>query len=201
IGILGGTFDPIHYGHIEMACCVQAFFSCDRLFLMPAYSPPHKPKNSISSSYHRYAMAAMATSDLERLEVSRMELETPLRPYTVQTVLQFKELYGDGAQIFFIMGADSFRELDTWREYKQLIANSYIVVMTRPGYELDLDERSTALQVRIEDLRGRREPVNSLPAIPMVFVTDLIELDISATEIRVAIASGHSIEQWVPGTV
>src|SRR5438045_3694440 len=113
IGILGGTFDPIHYGHLEMACCVQALFGCDRMLLMPAYSPPHKPKQTITSSYHRYAMAVMAAFNLEGIKVSRMELESPSQPFTVQTIVRLKEVYGEKTRIFFIMGADSFRELET----------------------------------------------------------------------------------------
>jgi nicotinate-nucleotide adenylyltransferase len=201
IGILGGTFDPIHYGHLEMACCVKAFFSCDKLFLMPAYSPPHKPKQSITSPYHRYTMAAIATNDIEDIEVSRLELEAPTRPFTVQTVYKLKEMYGGNTQLFFIMGADSFRELDTWHEYSDLIANSSIVVMTRPGYELDIEERRQKLQAGIEDLRGRHEPIGSVEALPKIFVTALVERDISATAIREAAARGESIKQWVPETI
>ena len=201
IGILGGTFDPIHYGHLEMACCVKAFFSCDKLFLMPAYSPPHKPKQTITSSYHRYTMAAMATNDIEDVEVSRLELESPTRPFTVQTIYKLKEIYGEQTQLFFIMGADSFRELDTWHEYRDLIASAYIVVMARPGFELDLEERRAKLQTEIEDLRGGREPVGAVGPLPKIFVTALIERDISATTIREAAARGDSIKQWVPEIV
>jgi nicotinate-nucleotide adenylyltransferase len=200
IGILGGTFDPIHYGHLEMACCVKAFFNCDRMLLMPAYSPPHKPKNRITSSYHRFAMAAMATEDLDAVEVCRLELEAPTQPYTVQTVMRLKEEYSD-ADLFFVMGADSFRELDTCREYQRLIASWYIVVMTSPGYDLDLEERRERLQVRIEDLRGKNEPVGQISGLPAVFLTDLIQRDISATNVRDTVSEGASIDQWVPDAV
>jgi nicotinate-nucleotide adenylyltransferase len=201
IGILGGTFDPIHYGHLEMACGVKALFNCDRIFIMPAYSPPHKSREAISSSYHRYAMAAMATVNLDGIEVSRLELEAPSQPYTVQTIARLKETLQDQVELFFIMGADSFRELDTWRNHQKLIESTNIVVMTRPGYNIPLDELGAKFQTRIEDMRGRHVPVGQLGDSPVIFLTDLIQRDISATAIRDAIVRGEPISQWVTETV
>jgi nicotinate-nucleotide adenylyltransferase len=201
IGILGGTFDPIHYGHIEMARSVQEFFRCDLSLLVPAYTPPHKRKPALTSSYHRYAMAVMATSDLDGMEVSTLELEAPSRPYTVQTVERLKDLYGDRAELFFIMGADSFRELETWRDYKKLVKICNIVVMTRPGYEFDLEERRSVFEVEIEDLRSGTATLEISEASTRVYLTNLMEKDISATVIREAAVEGHSIDHWVPKTV
>ncbi len=201
VGILGGTFDPIHYGHLKMAITVQTFFACDRLLILPAYSPPHKNRQAITSSYHRYAMAVLATSELDNIEVSRLELEAPARPFTVQTIACLKTIYGEKADLFFIMGGDSFRELDSWHQYQQLLNNCYIVVITRPGYTIDLAERRLRLRASIEDLRGKRTPIETITGNYKVFFTDLLELDISATTIRAAVAAGNSIEQWVPPTV
>src|SRR5690348_13577359 len=101
IGILGGTFDPIHNGHLEMALRVKSFFNCTQLLLMPAYSPPHKAKDSITSPYHRYAMAVLATIDLAQLQVSRLELELPSRPFTVQTIAQLRDYFGSAVEMLF----------------------------------------------------------------------------------------------------
>jgi nicotinate-nucleotide adenylyltransferase len=201
IGILGGTFDPIHNGHLEMADRAQTFFSCDRVYLMPAYSPPHKAKGSITSSYHRYAMAALATMDRENVDVSRLELESPSQPYTVQTIMKLRERLGNAAAIFFIMGADSFRELETWREYRQLIASCHIVVITRPGYQIDLAERGARLQTNIIDLRGQRQSPRDVESDAIIYLTDLLELDISATAIRKAVAQHQEIREFVPSAV
>lgn len=201
IGILGGTFDPIHCGHIEMARGVRDFFRCELSLLMPAYTPPHKQKRPITSAYHRYAMAVLATNDIDGMEVSTLELESPSRPYTVQTIEKLKEIYGARAELFFIMGADSFRELETWRDYDRLVKSSNIVVMARPGYELDLDERRSKLKVEIEDLRGETETPRSFDASTRVYLTNVIEKDISATVIRQAAAQDGPIECWVPEIV
>ncbi|MEW6729746.1 MAG: nicotinate-nucleotide adenylyltransferase [Acidobacteriota bacterium] len=194
IGILGGTFDPIHNGHLEMACRVKSFCDCDRLLILPAYSPPHKTKESITSSYHRYAMAVMATNSLADIEVSRLELEAPARPYTVQTIAQLKELHRN-AELFFIMGADSFRELESWREYRRLLASCHIVVVSRPGYEIDVAERRTSLQADIRDLRGMH--MQGETDEPTILLTNLLAADISATAIRAAVQRGMAIDQWV----
>lgn len=201
IGILGGTFDPIHYGHLEIAIGVQQFFALDKVHLMPAYSPPHKHREQISSAYHRYAMAILATTALEQIRVSRLELEAPAKPFTAQTILQLKQSWGSEVEIFFIMGADTFRELTYWRDYQNLITNCTIIAVTRPGYDLSLTQRPSPSIVPILDLRGQRKPLTEIPADTRIFLTDLIERDVSATMIRAAVAESQPLDQYVPESV
>src|SRR5215216_1026405 len=116
IGAYGGTFDPIHNGHAEIACAGTRNFRLDRLLIIPAHRPPHKSRSAISDAYHRFTMSVLATLDEPRAIVSMIELEEPARPYSFQTVERLRQVYGAQARLFFIIGADSFEEINTWRE-------------------------------------------------------------------------------------
>lgn len=201
VGVLGGTFDPIHYGHLKIADQVQKLFNCDQILLMPAYIPPHKIKNNISSAYHRYAMAVLATSELEKIAVCTLELESPTQPFTVQTIAQLKKQFTTKLDLFFIMGTDLFRELNSWWRYQELIESCNIVVVTRPGYLIDLSERSLALKKEIKDLSNIFE-VNSLELTSStIFFTNLVAENISSTTIRILVSRGQSITDCVPQSV
>lgn len=205
IGIYGGTFDPVHNGHIEIARRVARNFDLDKLLIVPTSRPPHKDHGSISDAYHRYAMAVLATIDDPCLFVSTVELEAPDRPYTFQTVERLREMYGDEARYFFIMGADSFAELDTWREPERLIAGVNIVVAARPGVEISLSHLPEHVRASINDLRGQtdRAPVENESGTrqPKIFLTDYVEADISSTEIRRMVGEGRSVKDHVPQPV
>ena len=202
IGIYGGTFDPVHNGHIEIARRVARNFDLDKLLIVPTSRPPHKDHGSISDAYHRYAMAVLATIDDPRLLVSTVELEAPDRPYTFQTVERLRETYGDEKDYFFIMGADSFAELDTWREPERLIAGVNIVVAARPGVEISFSHLPEQVGANIVDLRGRndeaRVETGGGAKQPKIFLTDYVEADISSTEIRRMVGEGRSIKGLVP---
>lgn len=200
IGVLGGTFDPIHLGHLEIANQVQQVFSCDYIYLIPAYTPPHKAKSAISSPYHRYAMAVLAASENKKIVVSLLELESPTKPFSVQTIAHLRKALAPPIEIFFILGTDLFSELDSWWQYQELLNNCNIVVITRPGYEINLTERSAALQKEIKDLRGCDKPLEPITQ-PTIFFTNLLEQNISATNIRLAVTKKNPISQWVPSSV
>src|ERR1051325_3319079 len=103
IGVYGGTFDPIHNGHLDVARAVLGYFDLDELLLVPAHRPPHKTTRAISDAYQRYAMAVLATEDDERLEVSTVELDAPSRLYTFETMQRLRDVFGSQARIFFVM--------------------------------------------------------------------------------------------------
>src|SRR5690349_21749922 len=102
IGVYGGTFDPIHSGHLEAARAVSGDFDLAAFLLEPAPRPPPKPASAISAAYHRYAMAALATADDARVKLSTVELDAPSRPYTFETMQRLREAYGPRSQIFFV---------------------------------------------------------------------------------------------------
>ena len=201
--IYGGTFDPLHNGHLKVARRVQKLFGLDELFFVPACVPPHKRGAGISSAFHRFAMLALATQKDERLRASTAELDHPERPYAVETVARMQDQLGAEYRLFFVMGADSWSEIMTWREWQRLLTMCDHIVVTRPGYELD----TTPAGSNIIDLRGKiDDEINAVVdelASPRVFVTDAVFEDVSATEIRAAARQGNmnALTKMVPPEV
>ena len=201
--IYGGTFDPLHNGHLRVARRVQKLFGLDELFFVPACVPPHKRGAGISSAFHRFAMLALATQKDEPLRVSTVELDNPERPYAVETVARMQEQLGTDYRLFFVMGADSWSEITTWREWQRLLTMCDHIVVTRPGYELD----PAAAGANLIDLRGKTDDeINALvsqSASPRVFVTDAVFEDVSATAIRAAARQGdtNALTKMVPHEV
>jgi len=212
IGIYGGTFDPVHCGHLEVAEAVSNAFALDRIFFVPAYTPPHKRKRMISSPFHRMAMLALATADSSKMFVSTVELEAPSQPYTIETLGRLRiEL--QPARLFFVMGADSFGDVTSWREYEAILSEYDVVVVTRPGYP-DCDAYDGAqggeeavgalapqLRRRIVDLRGGAYPSDEDLESPRIYLTDYVSVDVSATGIREAVEQGRPIDGLVPPPV
>jgi nicotinate-nucleotide adenylyltransferase len=203
IGAYGGTFDPWHNGHLEVARAVVENFSLDLLLIIPARKPPHKESRSISEAYHRYAMAVLATLDEARVKVSTVEIEVPDKPYTYETVERLRGAYGPRAALFFIMGADSFEELSLWREPSRILANASLIVVTRPGYEMRASHLPGGLAANVIDLRGKPRPscADASQGHGYVFLVDYVNADVSATEIRRRVRGGETIEGLVPPPV
>src|ERR1041385_8063338 len=187
--IYGGTFDPVHNGHLKVARRVQKLFGLDEVIFVPACVPPHKRGAGITSAFHRFAMLALATERDERLRVSTIELDQPDRPYAVDTVARMHERLGNDCRLFFVIGADSWLEIMSWHEWQKLLTMCDHIVVTRPGYELNLNAIA-----RVVDLRGKGEDeVQTAIAestSSRVFVTDAVFEDISATAIRAANRNG-----------
>lgn len=201
--IYGGTFDPVHNGHLKVARRVQKLFGLDEVIFVPACVPPHKRDAGITSAFHRFAMLALATQDDERLRVSTIELDQPDRPYAVETVARMQERLGGDCRLFFIMGADSWSEIMTWREWQRLLTMCDHIVVTRPGYEL---VNSTG-GAQVNDVQGKNgEEIQKVVAESSgshVFVTDAVIEDVSATAIRATAKSGerNQLTKMVPPEV
>jgi nicotinate-nucleotide adenylyltransferase len=200
IALYGGTFDPVHTGHIAVAHGLSKLFTLDRVLFIPAYVAPHKRVMNVTPALHRYAMLALATQAEDCFRISTVELDAPERPYTVETLAQMQETSGHEAQIFFIMGADSWMEIATWREWERVLTLSNHIVVARPGYELSAEHVTPAIRERIVDLRGQsreqtsREIDESSGA--KIYVTDAVNMDVSATMIRQAVNEGRSAD-WL----
>src|SRR4030095_4051367 len=138
IAIYGGTFDPVHYGHLTVAKKSIELFDITRLLFVSARHAPHKLEREVTSSLHRHAMLVLATQDEPQMFVSTFELEDPSRRYTIDTLEHFKHQFSD-AELFFLMGADSWSEIETWREWNRLTEMANLIVVTRPGYTVQLD--------------------------------------------------------------
>ena len=206
IGIYGGTFDPIHYGHLRVAAAVCTAFDLNRFLFVPAYVPPHKRKAELSSSYHRYAMTVLGAGGVEfpsgtRVTASTIELDSPSTPYTIETMGRLKSESTD-AEIFFLMGADSFAEVNLWKDYERLLTEFNIIVAARPSDEqLGTLHLSPVCRERVVDLRGSKRPGERDFSSPRIYLTDYVEVDIAATKIREAVKTGQPITGMVPELV
>src|SRR5512132_4019712 len=185
--IYGGTFDPVHNGHLEVARRVKQLFTLDEVIFVPAYVPPHKRNARVTSAFHRFAMLALATDQDSGSRVSTIELDQPDRPYAVDTVGRMQEKLGSSYRLFFIMGADSWLEITTWRDWRRLLQMSDQIVVTRAGYPLRTNSVDGA---RLTDTRGLdAEEITAVTCDatkPGAFLSDAVFADVSATEIREA---------------
>jgi nicotinate-nucleotide adenylyltransferase len=188
IAIYGGTFDPVHVGHLEVAKQVLEVFEIDEVLFVPARRAPHKLERPVTSPLHRYAMLALATQDNPRLKVSTFELEAPDRRYTVDTLQFSQEHLANSARLFFLMGADSWSEITSWREWEQVLSMANHIVVTRPGFPITFGHITGDLAERIVDLQGtsRRQIMAAVDAAVnnQIFLTDIVSIDVAATKIR-----------------
>src|ERR1041385_207772 len=201
IALYGGTFDPVHLGHLEIGRRVSQLFEIEKVLFIPAQMAPHKIGRPVTEPIHRYAMLALATQDDPQLSISTFELEARDRRYTVDTVERFQQVLGDSAELFFIMGADSWSEITTWREWERLLSMTNHIVVTRPGYE-PAATHAGAIGERIVDLRGGKASPRSEGA-KQIFFTDVVMKDVSATNIRRLASEGRfgELTGLVPGPV
>lgn len=203
IAAFGGTFDPVHNGHIEIARAIVHNFELDQLLIVPAHRPPHKDPRSIAGAHHRYAMAVLATLDEPRVIVSTIEIESPERPYTFETIDRLRSILGAGTRLFFVMGADSFQEINTWREPARLLSSTDVIVVTRPGHDVKSSHMDDRCKATVVDLRERETRLR----IPddgnqhHIYLTGYINNSVSSTEIRQRVCNGESIEKMVPPCV
>lgn len=190
IAFYGGSFDPVHCGHMAVATALLGQFGLDQFVFVPAFHAPHKTRKRPTSAYDRYAMLCLVTQGEPQLSVSKMELEMPERPFSVETLSRLNDELPDD-EIFFVMGADSWMEITTWREWQTVLSLTNHIVVTRPGNEIAFGHVTDEIRSRIVDRRGEAEPEFD-PKISRIFITDAVNLDISATNIRAKIAAGDS---------
>lgn len=184
IAFYGGTFDPVHCGHITVAKRLLDLFRLHEFVFLPAFHAPHKPDSPPTSAYHRFAMLTLATSHERRMRVSTLELDHGERRYTVDTL---PEIIGrfPSDEIFFVMGADSWSDIRTWKAWEKVLLMTNHIVVTRPGYEIGLDHVTDAVRDRVVDLRELAVVPASEGAPPTrIYITDAVRIDVSATGIR-----------------
>lgn len=205
IALYGGTFDPIHLGHLEVARKVLRLFEIDELWFVLAQLAPHKLTRQVTPALHRYAMLVLATQAEDRFKISTFELDVPGRGYTVDTLTHFNSEWGASSDLFFIMGADSWSEIMTWRDCDRLLALTNHIVVSRPGYKLGVEHIAPDIARRIVDLRGMASFLAETleqPDGPKIFITDAVMTDIAATDIRQAVSEDAcSLREMVPPAV
>jgi len=198
IGILGGTLDPIHVGHVETALAARKALALDAIILMPARIPPHRQQGPSASMFHRFAMAALAVNDVDGMHVSDEELRAEGLSYTALTLERLGARGIDRSQIFFITGADAFAEIETWYRYPAVLDLAHFVVISRPGVTLEtMTDRLPALRSRLRTT----EPGGVIDGGPGIFLVDAATPDVSSTDIRRRLRAGETISGLVPRPV
>ena len=201
VAIYGGTFDPVHVGHLTVAGRLLELFALDQVMFVPAHVAPHKRGRGVTPPFARFAMLALATQGEPRFHVSTVELDAPESPYTVETIGRVRKMLGAGAQTFFVMGADSWEEITTWREWERLLSLTNTVVVTRPGHKIETAHVTGAVRARIVDVRGANcEAVAAHEAGgergERIYFTDAVSVDVSATAVRRLVREGREGEAW-----
>lgn len=187
IGIMGGTFNPIHSGHLVTAQEALSQFNLDRVIFIPTGNPPHKDKQEIADSEDRYIMAVIATSSNSNFFVSRMEIERKKKSYTIDTVRQLKKKYGRKSSLYFVTGADAILEILTWKNTAEIISLCKFIAATRPGYNLE----------RMEDLKKKVLGANEASS-NKIYIMEIPALSISSTDIRNRVRSSRPIDYLLP---
>lgn len=198
IGILGGTLDPIHVGHVEAAVAARRAMNLDRVIVLPSRVPPHREHQPLASPYHRFAMAALAVNPIDGMMVSDLELCAPAPSYTADTLTRLQGWGLTASQIFFITGADAFAEIATWRRYPAVLELAQFVVVSRPG------DPVATLRGRLPQLadRMREDPAaRGHDGSTLIFLVDASTPDVSSTEIRRRLRDGGTLRGLVPAAV
>ncbi|MBW2568037.1 MAG: nicotinate (nicotinamide) nucleotide adenylyltransferase [Deltaproteobacteria bacterium] len=212
IGLFGGTFNPIHNGHLKAVCEVQKGFALDKSYIIPSAIPPHKEQDSIVDAKDRIEMIRLAVSNssdiMKSIIISDVELKRSGPSYSIDTVIHFKSIMPKDSQIYFILGLDAFLEIDTWKSYMDLFLLTIFIVITRfPAEQDDIFIMRKSLENYLQNrillnykysdsqscyVNDKRKPV---------FFFDVNPLNISSTKIREFINHGMSIKSLVPEKV
>lgn len=176
IGILGGTFNPVHTGHLILAEEARDKLKLDKIIFMPVNIPPHKDSSELITTEHRYEMCVLAVKSNAAFEVSNLEIEREGKSYSVETLKELRRQYGKDAQLFFLTGSDSLKELFSWKDVDDIFKLSQFVVAERPGY-----------------------PIEKLPnEVKVVLITPI---EVSSSLVRKRVKEGRSIRYLVPDEV
>jgi nicotinate-nucleotide adenylyltransferase len=185
VGMIGGSFDPIHVGHLSIAHEVYERLGLSQMAFVPAGQPPHKLDKRLADVEHRLAMVQLAIADCPHFFLSRIDVDRPGPCYSVDTVRLLQDAYGPESHIYFLVGADSLAELPTWYRPEELLRLCTVVAVGRPGYHV---ERGAVARL--------------FPDAPPILYLELASpVDVSSTDVRRRVAEGRSIHGLVPGAV
>ena len=208
IGILGGTFDPIHNGHLRLCGTISENFSLDKIYFIPCFEPPHKTRKDITHPYHRYAMAVLATAHYKKFFPSFYEIEREGKSYTIDTLTFFQKAAGKEKEIFFIIGLDALSEIETWKDYEKILDGWNIIVINRNGYTISDIKRKfpSWIAQKVEIVAGKYSYPEHKTSHPMIHSTKILfarvePIDISSSSIREKAKKGESIDELIPDEV
>jgi nicotinate-nucleotide adenylyltransferase len=202
VALFGGTFDPVHAGHMAVAQAAQRRFDLDEIYFIPSSRPPHKSRSELTPFVHRYAMVVLACADhrgfLPSLAEAPMDGATPHFFYTVDTVRRFRREHPDD-QIYFIVGADQFLEIPTWKNYESLLDLCDFIIASRPGFRID------ALRLVVPPEKLGRTPADDAGKIVLrksvIHLLTTVSSHVSSTEVRERLDQQKSIHGLVPSRV
>ncbi len=197
IGIFGGTFDPIHNGHLEVAERVRQWFSLDGVHFVPAAQSPHKRRQPEATAWDRFAMLVLATAHHRHFYVSTLELERGGVSYTIDTVREFRERME--ADLYFILGADAFQSFALWKEPEELLRLTNLIVVSRPGHALSPEPLPEPLRSQVRWVAPERGGIRE--GGPHIYFCSNVHNAASATEVRRAVRRGERITHLVPREV
>jgi nicotinate-nucleotide adenylyltransferase len=195
LGVLGGTFDPIHVGHVAAAAAARRALALDRVLLMPSHVPPHRAVQPQASAFHRFAMTVLAAEADPAFAASDLELQAPGPTYTSTTLARLAESGYSPLQIFFITGADAFADIESWRDYPGLLDRGHFVVISRPGRPV------AALRAELPSLAPRMLDAGTVPSLASILLVNAPTPDVSSTDVRRRACEGAGLEGLVPASV
>jgi len=203
IGIVGGTFNPIHLGHLRSAEENRETYDLSRVIFIPSATPPHKDSGNIIDAKHRYKMVKRAVSSNCNFVASDIELKREGKSYTIDTLKYFKERVGDEGEIYFIIGLDAFIEIETWMNFRELFEYSHFVVTDRPDSESKSPQfvMPEGISDAFEKQTDGEQDFWIHTSKSRLYFQDISALDISSTVIRGLIRDGKSISYLVPESV
>jgi nicotinate-nucleotide adenylyltransferase len=200
LGILGGTFDPIHLGHLRTAEEIGQELGLEKVYLIPSASPPHKTKAPVAPFHHRLAMARLAVETSSLLDVLDLEGKRAGLSYSIETLKVIHRLFSPNPELFFILGIDAFQEIKTWKDYKGLFNYAHFVIINRAGFQShDLERFLSRLGLKAG--KAKAPDIFIAPSGNTVVLMTSTRIDISSTRIRELISEGKSIRFLLPEPV
>jgi nicotinate-nucleotide adenylyltransferase len=202
VGIFGGTFDPVHNGHLQAAAAVRSRFKLDRVLFIPSRIPPHKRRSDMAPAAARLAMVEAAVRGTKGFSASPLEVRSPRTSYSIHTLAKIRKQM-PAARLFFILGADAFGEIKTWREWRRVLGQCIFIVTTRPGTSLRAARAVLMPEyaVRMAAVRKTSDIEALLRAGRSIFFLRIQALAVSSSDIRRRVGEGRPIESLVPAGV
>ncbi len=201
IGLFGGTFNPIHLGHLRAAEEIREAFKLDPIIFIPASDPPHKKKGALLPGPLRGEMVRLAITDNSHFALSEVELRRPGKSYSIETIGYFRREFGPLAELYFVLGLDAFLEIDTWKESSSLFCLCHFIIMTRPGLEKDFSGEYLPVDLADNFCYDAQRKGYAHSSGFLVYPKEITALDISSTRIRKNLQNGRSVKYLLPAAV
>jgi nicotinate-nucleotide adenylyltransferase len=193
VAIFGGTFNPIHFGHLLAAEEIRNKFNLDKIIFVPTNLPPHKNPSDLISARQRWLMAHLATVSNPCFDVSAFEIDNGGKSYTVDTLRHFRKIFSENVKLYFIIGADMLVEIATWKNIDEILKLCRLIVVPRPGYDVE--------KIFNQYFLGSNNELIAADLMENVMVEEVAMLDISSTTIRQKVREWKSIKYLVPEAV